>query len=237
MIWSIMSGSELGSFVDVPSFAIVIGGTFATAFIQFPVKVLANAGKALMKCFFFKAVDPRTIIEQIITLSEKARKESIVALEKVQVSEPFLQRGVLLVADGTEQSFLRNVMDIDMAIMQQRHWRGQDVFKAMGTYGPAFGMIGTLIGLVQMLQSMDDPDSIGPAMAIALLTTLYGSVLANCVFLPLAKKLEERSSDEYRNVEMMREGILAIQKGEHPALVKEKLQSFLAPSLREKRGN
>jgi chemotaxis protein MotA len=118
--------------------------------------------------------------------------------------------------------------------MQQRHWRGQDIFKSLGTYAPAFGMIGTLIGLVQMLRQMDDPSTIGPAMAVALLTTLYGSLLANVIFLPLAKKLEERSKEEFQNMELMREGLLAIQKGEHPAIIREKLRSFLPGSSRGK---
>lgn len=235
VVSAIMMGSPLSAFIDVPSILIVVGGSFACIFIMFPGKVLKSSVKMIMKCFLYKVEDPRDLIEQIVTLGEKARKESIVALEKVQVSNKFLGRGVMMVADGTELSLLRSVLDIDISIMQQRHWRGQDVLKQLGTYSPAFGMIGTLIGLVQMLQQMDDPDSIGPAMAVALLTTFYGSFLANVMWLPLAKKLEERSNDETRNLELMKEGIISIQKGEHPALVKEKLQSFLPPSMREER--
>ena len=235
VIVAISMGSPLGAFIDYPSIMIVMGGSFACIFIMFPGKVLMSSAKMLMKCFVYKIEDPRALIEQIVMLGEKARKESIVALEKVQVSNKFMARGVMMVADGTELGLLRSVLDIDISIMQQRHWRGQDVLKQMGTYAPAFGMIGTLIGLVQMLQQMDDPDSIGPAMAVALLTTFYGSFLANVMWLPLAKKLEERSNDETRNMELMKEGIISIQKGEHPALVKEKLQSFLPPSMREER--
>ncbi len=232
---AILMGSPLSSFIDIPSVLIVLGGTIATAFIMFPMGVLLSTIKVMGKCFIYKIDDPRQLIEQIVQLGEKARKESIVALEKVQVSNKFLARGVMMVADGTELSLLRSVLDIDTAITQQRHWRGQEVLKQMGTYAPAFGMIGTLIGLVQMLQNMDDPSSIGPAMAVALLTTMYGSFLANVIFLPMAKKLEQRSEDETRNLELMKEGIISIQKGEHPSLVKEKLQSFLPPSLREER--
>lgn len=225
----------IATFVDIPSILIVIGGSVSCLFVMYPMKVLKGAVKVTMKCFLFKPIDNLAVIDQIVALGEKARKESIVALEKVQVPYPFMARGVMLVSDGTEQSLLRNILDIDMALMQQRHWRGQDIFKSMGTYAPAFGMIGTLIGLVQMLRNMDDPNSIGPAMAVALLTTLYGSVLANAVFLPMAKKLEERSNEEYQSMELMREGVLSIQKGEHPALIKEKLQSFLPPSMRTER--
>lgn len=232
---AILQGSDIGAFIDSPSMMIVVGGSFAAVIIQFPGKVLMSSLKTIMKCFIYKIEDPRALIEQIVMLGEKARKESIVALEKVQVSNKFMARGVMMVADGTELSLLRSVLDIDISIMQQRHWRGQDVLKQLGTYAPAFGMIGTLVGLIQMLQNMDDPDKIGPAMAVALLTTLYGSFLANVMWLPMAKKLEERSNDETRNLELMKEGIISIQKGEHPALVKEKLQSFLPPSLREER--
>jgi chemotaxis protein MotA len=232
-ISAIMMGSDVGAFVDVPSILIVVGGSFSTILIMFPMKVLVSTIKVLSKCFLYKTEDPRAIIEQIVQLADKARKESIVSLEKVQISNKFLARGVMMVADGTELSLLRSVLDIDISIMQQRHWRGQEVLKQLGTYCPAFGMIGTLIGLVQMLQNMDDPSSIGPAMAVALLTTFYGSLLANIVWLPMAKKLEERSNDENRTIEMMKEGVISIQKGEHPALLKEKLQSFLPPSMRE----
>ena len=225
----------IDTFVDLPSVLIVLGGSFATIIVMFPLKFLKGAFKVTMKCFFYKPLNPKAIIDQLVSLGEKARKESIVALEKVNTPYPFMNRGLLLVSDGTEQGLLRNILDIDMSLMQQRHWHSQDIFKSLGTYAPAFGMIGTLIGLVQMLRNMDDPSSIGPAMAVALLTTLYGSLLANVFFLPMAKKLEERSNEEYQCMELMREGIMAIQKGEHPALIREKLQSFLPPSMRSKR--
>lgn len=235
VVAAIAMGSPLSAFLDWPSILIVVGGSLACVSIMFPGAVLRSAIKVMLKCFVYKTEDPRALIEQIVMLAEKARKESIVALEKVQLSNKFMERGIMMVADGTELSLLRNVLDIDISTMQQRHWRGQDVLKQLGTYAPAFGMIGTLIGLVQMLQQMDDPDSIGPAMAVALLTTFYGSFMANVMWLPMAKKLEERSNDETRNMELMKEGIVSIQKGEHPALVKEKLQSFLPPAMREVR--
>lgn len=231
----LMLGASVSVFIDIPSIFIVLGGSFSAVLAMFPLKTIASTFKVMMKCFFYKLENPRALIEQIITLGEKARKESIISLEKVQVSDPFMARGIQMVADGTELSLLRKILDIDMAIMQQRHWRGQDVFKALGTAAPAFGMMGTLIGLVLMLRQMDDPSNIGPAMAMALITTFYGTLLANCVCLPMAKKLEERSKDEVRNMELMREGILSIQKGEHPYLIKEKLQSFLPHNMREVR--
>jgi chemotaxis protein MotA len=222
----------LQTFFDVSSVCIVLLGSVSTVFIMYPMRSLIGIPKILWKCFFYSAIEPKDLIILIVQLSEKARKESILSLEKVKVPYPFMARGIQLIADGTEQTLLRNILDIDMSLMQQRHWRGQDIFKSLGTYAPAFGMIGTLIGLVQMLRQMDDPTTIGPAMAVALLTTLYGSVLANVVFLPLAKKLEERSKEEYQNMELMREGMLAIHKGEHPSIIKEKLHSFLPGSRR-----
>lgn len=230
----ILGGAPMG-FLDVPSALIVLGGGICVTIIMFPMKVIGSTIKVIGKCFMYKTEDPRAIIEQLVQLSEKARKESIVALEKVDIANKFMARGIMMVADGTELGLLRGVLDIDIAITQQRHFRGQEVLKQMGTYFPAFGMIGTLIGLVQMLSNMDDPKSIGPAMAVAILTTLYGAILANMVCLPMSKKLEERANDEDRVLMLIKEGIISIQKGEHPALLKEKLQSFLPPSMREAR--
>ncbi|MDR1242564.1 MAG: MotA/TolQ/ExbB proton channel family protein [Deltaproteobacteria bacterium] len=236
IVYACMFGADLGTFiqtfVDLSSVCIVFLGSIATVFIMYPLHHLKGILKVLLKCFFYTPINSADIVTQIVRLSEKARRESILALEKARVPYPFMNRGIQLIADGTEQILLRNILDIDMSLMQQRHWRGQDVFKSLGTYAPAFGMIGTLIGLVQMLRQMDDPATIGPAMAVALLTTLYGSLMANVIFLPLAKKLEERSKEEYQSMELMREGILAIQKGEHPAVIKEKLYSFLPKASR-----
>lgn len=225
----------VGAFVDVNSIVLVIVGSFAVVLMQFPLKVFFGLGKVIKKTLISKPVNTQELIEQMVQLGDKARKESIVALEKVSINDPFLARGIQLVADGTELGLLRNILDIDMALMRQRHWRGQDILKTFGTFSPAMGMIGTLIGLVQMLKNMDDPNKIGPAMAIALLTTLYGSLMANVIFLPLAKKLEERSNEEYQVMELVREGVIAIQKGEHPALMREKLESFLPARMRAKR--
>lgn len=225
----------VGAFVDIPSVVLVIIGSFCIVMIQFPMKVFMGMGNVIKKTLVYKPMNTQALIEQMVQLGDKARKESIVALEKVRVNDPFLQRGIQLVADGTELGLLRNILDIDMALMRQRHFRGQAIMKAFGTFCPAMGMIGTLIGLVQMLRHMDDPNRIGPAMAVALLTTMYGAVMANALFLPMAKKLEERSNEEYQVMELVREGVIAIQKGEHPALMREKLESFLPARMRARR--
>lgn len=233
IVGAIMMGGSLGGFIDPPSILVVIGGTAASAFIMFPLAVVIGTIKVIMKTIFFQARDPRSIIAKIIELSETARKESLIALEKVEVDDEFLKKGVQMVADGTEETLVRQVLETEIKFMKQRHYQGQAVMKGMGTMAPAFGMIGTLIGLVNMLANLSDPSAIGPAMAVALLTTFYGAVLANVVFLPLAKKLEGRSEEDQLYMEIMLEGVVSIQRGDHPAVLKEKLQSFLAPTMRE----
>ncbi|WP_027720243.1 motility protein A [Maridesulfovibrio zosterae] len=233
IVATIFMGGNAAGFVDPPSAVVVFGGTFASAFIMFPMGVVLKAFKVALKGFFAKPQDPKAIIDQIVALSETARKESLVALEKVAIDDAYLKKGVILVADGTDGDLVRSIMEIEIDFMKKRHFQGQAVMKGMGTMAPAFGMIGTLIGLVNMLSNLSDPDAIGPAMAVALLTTLYGAVLANVMFLPLAKKLEERSFEESLYMEIMVEGVVSIQKGEHPSIVKEKLQAFLSPAMRD----
>ncbi|WP_027177649.1 motility protein A [Maridesulfovibrio bastinii] len=233
VVATIIMGGNAAGFVDPPSLVVVFGGTFASVFIMFPMSTVIGAIKVGMKAFFAKPRDPKAIIDQIVALAETARKESLVALEKATVDDTFLKKGIILVADGSDDVLVRSVMEIEIDFMKKRHFQGQGVFKGMGTMAPAFGMIGTLIGLVNMLSNLSDPDAIGPAMAVALLTTFYGAVLANIMFLPIAKKLEERSMEEALYMEIMVEGVVAIQKGEHPSIVKEKLQAFLSPAMRD----
>jgi chemotaxis protein MotA len=233
IITTIFLGGNVVGFVDIPSAVVVFGGTVATAFIMFPLNVIIGTVKVIMKTVFFKSTDPHQIIRKIIELADTARRESLVALEKVSVEDPFMKKGVMLVADGTEESLVRAVLETEIKFMKQRHLQGQGVLKGMGTMAPAFGMIGTLIGLVNMLQNLSDPASIGPAMAVALLTTFYGAVLANVVFLPMATKLEGRSAEDQLYMEIMLEGVISIQRGDHPSIVKEKLMAFLSPAMRE----
>jgi chemotaxis protein MotA len=192
VVTTIFMGGNAAGFIDIPSVVVVIGGTFAVTFVMFPMGVVVNAIKVGMKTLLFKSNDAQEIIRLIGTLSETARRESLVALEKVNIEDHFLKKGVMLVVDGSSESLVRSVMEIELEFMKQRHRQGQAVFKGMGTMAPAFGMIGTLIGLVNMLSNLSDPASIGPAMAVALLTTFYGAVMANVVFLPMAVRSRER---------------------------------------------
>jgi len=237
IIGAVLLGGSLTAFVDIPSACIVIGGTVAVTFIMYPMGTVFGAIKVMMKAFFAKAPKPLELTDKVVELAELARKESLVALEKATVEDPFLKKGVLLVADGTEENLVRSILETEINFMKQRHRQGQGIFKSMGAMAPAFGMIGTLVGLVNMLQSLDDPASIGPAMAVALLTTFYGAVLANVVFLPIATKLGERSAEDTLYMEITVEGVVAILNGENPRIVKDKLEAYLAPVLREKSGS
>lgn len=230
---TVVMGGNAGGFVDVPSVVVVIGGTFASVFIMFPLATVIGTFKVLMKTILVRNQNPADVIRTLVGLAETARKESLVALEKVAIDDPYLKKGILLVADGSNESLVRSVMEIELDFMRQRHYQGQGVLKGMGTMAPAFGMIGTLIGLVNMLQNLSDPSSIGPAMAVALLTTFYGAVLANVVFLPLATKLEQRSNEDALYMQIMIEGVSSIQRGDHPSVVNDKLQAFLSPAMRE----
>ncbi|MEG6548653.1 MotA/TolQ/ExbB proton channel family protein [Desulfocurvibacter africanus] len=232
IVGAIAMGSGLGGFIDLPSIAIVGGGTMASTLVMFPWNVVLGSIKVGMKAFTAKSPDEEQLIQQIIKLADTGRREGLLALEKAQVDNDFLRRGVRLVADGSAPNLVRAVMETEIDFMKQRHRRGQSVFKGMGAMAPAFGMIGTLVGLVQMLQNMADPSSIGSAMAVALLTTFYGAVASNVIFLPMAKKLEERSNEEAFYMAIIVDGVMAIQNGENPRVVQERLQAFLAPSMR-----
>ncbi|WP_462325509.1 motility protein A [Desulfoplanes sp.] len=237
IVTAVLLGGSLTAFVDVPSICIVIGGTVASVFIMYPMATVFGAVKVMLKAFFARAPKPLDLISSIVELAELARKESLVALEKAEVDDPFLKKGMLLIADGTEEYLVRSVLETEINFMKQRHRRGQGIFKSMGAMSPAFGMIGTLVGLVNMLQNLDDPSSIGPAMAVALLTTFYGAVLANVVFLPIATKLGERSAEDALYMEITVEGVISILNGENPRIVQDKLEAYLAPVLREKSGS
>jgi chemotaxis protein MotA len=232
VLMAILLGGDFWGFVNAPSALIVIGGTVAVTFIMFPIGVVLGSFKVALKAFFSRSPNPKLVVDEIVALADKARKESLVALEKTPINDPFLKKGVLLVADGTEERLVLTILETEISFTKQRHQRGQGVFKGMGAMAPAFGMIGTLIGLVNMLQVLDDPSAIGPGMALALLTTLYGALMANLAFIPIAKKLEERSQEEISIMELTVEGVISILRGENPRLVKEKLEAFLPPNQR-----
>ncbi len=231
MIGAILAGGSLGMFVDVPSMLLVIGGSFAAIFVNFPIAKILGMAKVLRKAMFFDAEDPIAIIQKMVSYAERARKEGMLALEEDSETEPdkFLAKGLRLAVDGTDPQLLSRIMETDLAALESRHREGKLIFEQLGAFAPAFGMIGTLIGLVQMLANLSDPSSIGAGMAVALLTTLYGSIIANLLALPIAGKLKTRSEEELHTREMIIEGIMSIQSGDSPRIVQEKLKSYLTP--------
>jgi chemotaxis protein MotA len=224
---------DFGMFVDMSSLAIVLGGTIGTIFIRYPIKMIAGLFPVIMKTFFVKVDSPDEMIKKIISLSVEAKKNGILGLEKVKIENPFLKKGVQLAIDGVEPELIEAVLYIDIVSTTKRHETGSGMLLSAGEAAPAFGMIGTLIGLVLMLGDMDDPKGIGPAMAVALLTTLYGSFLANVFFLPMADKLKYFHEQEMLIKRLIVNGILSIANGDHPAVVQEKLGSFLNPESRK----
>ena len=201
----IMGGGNPAIFVNVPGVLIVLGGTLATTFIKFSVADVISTIAVVTKTFLFRLISPVAAIAQITEFASIARRDGVLALEGKPVSDPFFDQAIRMIIDGLEPERVSAVLKRELQCSSDRHKKGKSIFRGMGSSAPAFGMIGTLIGLVQMLASMDDPSSIGPAMAIALLTTLYGAILANVVALPLADKLDLRSKEE----SLLREVIIA----------------------------
>lgn len=222
-------------FVHTQSVAIVVGGTLAVTMMNFPMAEFKSIIKVMMITAFNKISTPGQEIERIVEYANLARKEGLLALEtKLQdVDDEFFSKGIQLVIDGFGSETVRDIMDLEADWQRQRHSTGKKLLDQMGSFAPAFGMIGTLVGLVQMLQNLSDPSMIGQGMATALLTTLYGAMLSNMLFLPLSGKLDILATNEGLLRELMIEGIVAIQSGEKPALIKEKLKGFLPPSIRE----
>ena len=234
--WSLSAGgSDVGLFVDAPSLVMVLGGTIAVTLVHFRSADLKGITRVMTRAVLFRLPSPSQEIERIISYANLARKEGLLALgAKLQeVDDRFFAKGIQLVIDGFAADTVRDIMDLELSWQHQRHSAGKKMLDQMGAMAPAFGMIGTLVGLVQMLANLSDPSMIGSGMAKALLTTFYGAVLANVVFIPLAGKLDVRAKEEALLRELMIEGIVAIQSGEKPQLIKEKLKGFLPPSTRE----
>ena len=234
VVTTIVMGGSPEIFIHVPSMMIVFGGATGAVLISFQLKEVLGVIGVIRKAFFSEQVDNAALIQQIVQLSQKARKEGLLAIDKEinQIEDAFLRSGMEMVVDGTEAELIRNIMETELSYTMSRHKRGQLILTSYGEYAPAFGMIGTLIGLIAMLQNLSDPSQIGGGMAVALITTFYGAFAANLVFLPLAKKLKNRSEEEIITKEMIIEGVLSIQFGEHPNTIQRKLMNFLSPKER-----
>lgn len=226
--------SAAGSYVDIPSVAITFGGAFAAILTSNTLQSFVSGLKSFTLIFKLPSTNTAEMIKRIIDLSNVARKEGLLSLEEAaaDLEDEFLKKGILLIVDGTDPELVRAIMETELISVEGRHKSKIGFWESVASMGPAWGMIGTLVGLVNMLQNMSDPDSIGPSMATALITTLYGSLLANWVCLPVASKLKANNEQEIMEKEIMIEGLLSIQAGENPRVIEEKLKSFLAPADR-----
>lgn len=227
--------SAIGSYWDIPSVFITFGGSLCCVLASYSLQNFTEGIKSFRLVLRAPDNDTPETIRQIIELSNIARKEGLLSLEEraANLDDDFLKKGILLIVDGTDQELVRAIMDTELASIEERHKTKIGFWDALGAMGPAWGMIGTLVGLVNMLNKMDDPSAIGPGMATALITTLYGSLLANWICTPVAGKLRENNAEEVRLKEIMIEGLLSIQAGENPRVIEEKLKSFLSPRDKE----
>jgi chemotaxis protein MotA len=231
----VLNGDPL-LFFDLPSALIVLGGTFGATLTQYPLGSFLQIGALIRKTLVGRTPEATLIIDQFMDYAGRARREGILSLEKIAASmdDPYLKKAMQLTVDGLEPEVLQDILEVEIQNTEARHAVGVDLLRAMASYAPAIGMMGTVIGLVQMLENMSDPSTIGKSMALALLTTFYGTVLANLVCLPLMGKLKQRSREEILIMEMQREGVLGISRGENPRIIMEKLSSFQPPKERRR---
>ena len=230
----ILGGSGLGVYINVPSVLMVIGGSFGALMISNPLTRVLHIMQYVNIVMQEKKYPLEQTISSLISFSERARREGLLVLEDEieDVQDDFLKNGIQLVVDGTDPEIIRAVMFNDVAQLEQRHEVGAKLFADWAALAPAFGMIGTLAGLIAMLANLDDPDAIGSGMALALITTMYGSMMANLVLIPFKNKLEDRHRDEMLLRDIMIEGVLSIQAGDNPNILKYKLVPFLDPTRR-----
>lgn len=237
VIIAMAAGGGLGWFIDGPSAMIVLGGTFGAVLINYPISDVLSVLQVAQNAFRGRKQKTGVVIGQMVEMSKISRREGLMSLQKMtqQTRDPFLVKAINLVIDGVEPSQLSNILETELDFVGERHRLGAEIFTTMGNFAPAMGLVGTLIGLVQMLRQMNEPGSIGPAMAVALITTFYGVILANLVFLPIAGKLKTKSSQELLLKQLIINGILSIQSGDHPRVVEQKLHSYIAPRERRSR--
>ena len=236
IIFSILgTGVSMSNFIDVGSLAMVFGGSLAAVMISNPLQRMMKLGSYLKILINVNNFEIEKIITTLVRFSEKARRDGLLALEDdlEEVEDEFMKKGIQFVVDGTDPEIISTMLYSDLNQQQERHADGIKIFEDWGTLAPAFGMIGTLAGLIGMLANLDDPDSIGSGMALALITTMYGSIFANLFFIPIKNKLQDRDKEETLVKEILIEGILSIQSGDNPRILESKLVSFLPPDKRE----
>ncbi len=237
LVAAVLEGGEISSFLQGTAALIVFGGTFGATLVSFPLKRVALLPRLILEAFFEKSAlagAPAEIVERFVQLAQVARREGLLALEEEagKVDDPFLKKGLLLVVDGIDAEVIETVLTTDIQALRERHEAGYGILEAMGGYAPTMGIIGTVMGLIHVLSSLEDPSQLGPAIAVAFVATLYGVSSANLLWLPLATKLKAKSKQEVFLRELALQGLLAIQAGDNPRIVREKLEAFLAPSHR-----
>ncbi|MBU5265539.1 flagellar motor protein MotP [Virgibacillus proomii] len=223
-------------FLDLSSIFIVIGGLIASMLINFKFEQIKLTRKVLSEAFHKNDQQLPQLIELFVHLSERARREGILALENEleEVEDPFIKKGILLAVDGIEPEVIKDILEAEIIAVEDRHYRGRQLIEKAGEYAPSWGMIGTLVGLVLMLNNLQDPANLGPSMAVALLTTLYGTVLSNLVFIPMASKLESKTEEEVFIKQVIIEGVIGVQSGQNPRILEEKLSAFLSNEVKAK---
>lgn len=232
---AIITSSSFGLFWSVPAILIAVGGSFFAVIIQYDFDHVRSVLAVARQAYRMKLTPPKEIIAVFSDLAKKARKEGLLALEDEEdaIDDPLFSKGLQLMVDAIDPETIRNILETEMVSMQDRHDLGQNIFRSWATLAPAFGMIGTLVGLIQMLSQLDDPSALGPGMSVALLTTFYGSLVSNLVMKPIAGKLALRSEEEMRIKKIILEGVIAIQSGMNPRILEEQLKAYVPPDNRK----
>lgn len=228
-------GRDALMFVDLPSLLIVVGGSVGALLVTYPLKSVLGVLGIIQKTFLSKEEHPGEVVTRFVDYATQVRREGVLSLEPQleNITDDFLRKGLQLAVDGLDPQLIEGILETELSYQEDRHLKGADVLQTLGTISPAMGMIGTVIGLILMLKQLNDPSTIGPAMAVALITTFYGAIMANLIFLPMAGKLRVRSREEMLIRAMTVEGIMCISRGENPRIIEEKLNSFLSPKDRK----
>ncbi len=222
-------GGNFKNFISVSGLLIVVGGIFATMLINFSFEDIQKTFSSLRTILYSSQIEPRIRMDEIVNLSYEARKRGLLTLEDIaqETKDPFFKKALQLVVDGQQENDVKKILETEMNVTSDKNQKGITVFETMGVYAPAMGLIGTLLGLVNMLGSLDDPSTVGPAMSVALLTTFYGAVLANMIFIPLAGKIKNIDNDEVLIKKITIEGVISLSRQESPIIVEQRLQSFM----------
>lgn len=230
----VLGGGNPASLINIPSIFVVFGGTAGAILASYPMAAVLKVHTVILKSIFGTPLDAAKTIKDLVSYAEIARREGILSLENhvEEMDDPFIVRGIKMAVDGTDPELIRTILDTELEALMDRHAQGKAILDTTGKMAPAFGMIGTLMGLIFMLQSMDDPSAIGPGMAVALITTLYGALIANVVTGPIAEKLAANDADEVLVKTIVIAGVMSIQSGDNPRVVESKLLTYLPPAQR-----